>query len=241
MADSDVIVEAFTELAPHYEGTIDHELRRFWGLSYGEFVDWLIDMAAVREEDVILDVATGTGVIPLRLAKKLGPKGQVIGLDITPAMLKHGRTNIEAVCPSNQCVSVVCASAMAMPFAQGVFDVVICGLGTHHMDVPQMLAEMRRVLKVEGRLIMADVGASAFWRSRWGGVLLKILMLHYGLSRRSPRAQAEVEAFPNVRTADEWHALLSSSGFAQIEIAESRARRPWYPSALAIRAVARGF
>ena len=35
---------------------------------------------------------------------------------------------------------------MAMPFVDGAFDLVICGLGMHHMDVSQTLAEMRRVL-----------------------------------------------------------------------------------------------
>jgi ubiquinone/menaquinone biosynthesis C-methylase UbiE len=237
MAGNDVVIEAFTELAPRYEETMDYELRQFWGLSYEEFVDRLIEVAPVNEGDAILNVATGTALIPLKLVDKVGTRGRVVGLDITPAMLKYGQKNVEATGSSSR-ISLVCASAMAMPFVEAVFDAAICGLGTHHMDVPQMLSEMRRVLKTGGKLIMADVGASAFWRSFWGMALLKILLTRYGLTRRSARAQAEVEAFPNVRTTDEWRTILADFGFTRIEITESPARRRWYPCALTIRAVA---
>ncbi len=88
---------------------------------------------------------------------------------------------------------------------------------------------------------MIDVGASAFWRSVLGAIVLRVLLVRYGLSRRDARAQAEVEAFRNVRTASEWKALLSKSGFSRIEVAESRALRPWYPSALTMSAALGGF
>ncbi|MGA9351585.1 MAG: class I SAM-dependent methyltransferase [Anaerolineae bacterium] len=237
MTGNDVVIEAFTELAPRYQETVNRELRQFWGLNYEELVDWLTEVASVNEGDIILDVATGTALIPLKLVDKVGARGRVVGLDITLAMLKHGRKNVEATGSSSR-ISLVCASAMAMPFVGGVFDAAICGLGTHHMDVSQMLSEMRRVLKTGGNLIMADVGASPFWRSLWGTALLKILLLRYGLTRRSARAQAEVEAFPNVRTADEWRTILSDFGFANIEITESPARHRWYPCALMMRAAA---
>jgi ubiquinone/menaquinone biosynthesis C-methylase UbiE len=237
MTVNDVVIEAFTELAPRYQETMDRELRQFWGLSYEKLVDWLTEVASVNEGDVVLDVATGTASIPLKLVDKVGARGRVVGLDITLAMLQHGRKNVEANGSSSR-INLVCASAMAMPFVEGVFDTAICGLGTHHMDVPQLLSEARRVLKTGGHLIMADVGASPFWRSFWGTALLRILLLRYGLTRRSARAQAEVEAFPNVRTMDEWCTILSDHGFEKIEITESPARHRWYPCALMMKAVA---
>jgi ubiquinone/menaquinone biosynthesis C-methylase UbiE len=236
---SNNVVKAFTELAPRYGETMDQELRRFWGLSYREFVDRLIETVSVGEDNIVLDVATGTAYIPLKLMDTVGGRGQIVGLDITPAMLKHGRENVEASESSSR-IGLVCASAMEMPFIESFFDIAICGLGTHHMDVPRMLSEVRRVLKTGGKLVVADVGASAFWRSLWGIALLKILLIRYGLANRSARAQAEVEAFSNVRTASEWRTILSDFGFTKIEIAESPARRFWYPHALTIRAVARG-
>jgi len=234
------IIEAFTELAPQYEDTVDRELRQFWGVSYEALVGQLIEAASVTEGNAVLDVATGTAFIPLRLADNVGGRGRVVGLDITLAMLEHGRRSAQAAGLSSR-ISLVCASAMAMPFVEGVFDAVICGLGTHHMDVPQMLSEMRRVLKPKGTLVVADVGTSAFWQSFGGTVLLKLLLAVYRLSRMGAvRAQAENEALSNIYAASEWHAMLSDAGFAEIQIVESRARRPWYPHALTMKAVAGG-
>ena len=238
MSESDIVIEAFTELAPSYQETVDQELRQFWGVSYEEFIERLIKVACVGEDDVVLDVATGTAFIPLKLVDEIGGRGRVVGLDITAAMLEHGQRIVAAAGCSSR-VDLVCASAMAMPFVGGLYDTAICALATHHMDVPQLVAEMKRALKTGGQLVMADVGATAFWRSFWGMALLKSLVFFYKLTHwSSTRAQAEADAFSNVRTADEWRALLAGLGFTSIEITETRARRRWYPSGLIIRAVA---
>jgi ubiquinone/menaquinone biosynthesis C-methylase UbiE len=236
MPQDEIVVEAFHELAPRYEETVDRELKEYWGLSYTQFVDRLVALASVQRGEQVLDLATGTAAIPRRLVDRVGQDGRVVGLDITPAMLERGRESIEASTPSSR-IRLVCASAMEIPFPDDSFDVVLCGLGTHHMHVPRMLFEVQRVLRTNGRMVMIDVGASAFWRSFLGALALRVLLVRYGLSRRDARAQAEVEAFRNVRTADEWKALLSKSGFSGIEVAESRALRPWYPSAVTMSAV----
>ncbi len=54
MTDKDVIIDAFTELAPNYEKVVDAELRRFWGWSYESFVDRLIDLASVSLRQPII-------------------------------------------------------------------------------------------------------------------------------------------------------------------------------------------
>ena len=236
MAGNDVIIEAFTELAPRYEETMERELHELWGVSYEEFVNRLIELVSIEDGDVVLDVATGVARIPLEIAGNVGAKGRVVGLDITLTMLKHGRKNVEATGSSPR-ISLVCASAMAMPFVEGVFDVAICGLGMHHMDVPRVLAEMRRVLKKGGHLVMACVGAPSLWRSSLANALIWVAALLYKLTHRSARAQAEVVAVPNIRTAGEWRTILSDFGFAEIEIlAKFPPRRFWYPGALTLRA-----
>ena len=236
MTDDRIIVDAFTELAPRYQETMDQELRRFLGLGYEEFARRLIETVSINEADVVLDVATGTAFIPRKLAEKAGSSNHIVGLDITLAMLEHGRKMIETAGSSLR-VQLVCASAMSMPFTGGIFDLVMCGFGTHHMDVPQMLSEVSRVLKTGGSLVIADVGASAFWRSFCGIALLRILLVIYRLRYMgSVRAQAEGEAFPNVRTAAEWRTMLSGLGFVDIDVVEFRARYRWYPGAFIIKA-----
>jgi ubiquinone/menaquinone biosynthesis C-methylase UbiE len=238
MTDNHVVIEAFTELAPQYEETVDRELRQFWGVSYEALVDRLVKQASVNRGDMVLDVATGTALIPRMLAGQVGAGGRVVGLDITLAMLDHGRNKVGTTGPSLP-ISLVCASAAAMPFAGGVFDVAICGFGTHHMDVSRLLSEMRRVLRAGGSIVVADVGIPAFWRSRWGMALLRLLLVIYRLRHmNSARVRAETDALSNIRTAGEWQAVVSDAGFTQIVVLQSRPRRPWYPCALMVRAVA---
>lgn len=235
MPEKNIVIEAFTELAPSYEETVDRELRQFWGIGYHEFIDRLAGMTPTSEGDIVLDVATGTGVMPSKIVGRLGGTGQVVGLDITSAMLKHARENMQTL-GCGPSVRFICGSAMEMPLAKGVFDVVICGLGMHHMEARPLLSEMARVLKKGGRLVMADVGASTFWRSFVGKLFLQVLLIRYGLTHKGARAEAEKAAFSNIYTPAEWQRLLASYGFSSIEITEFKAVRPWYPSALIIRA-----
>lgn len=236
MNERDVVTEAFTELAPQYRETMDKELLQYWGISYQGFVNRLVRFASVRPGETVLDLATGSAMIPIEIKSRSNVLKPVIGLDITPAMLTAGHKFLvdEGLSTS---IWLVCASAMEIPFANDMFDVVLCGLGTHHMEVPRMLGEVRRILKSNGRLVIADVGATSFWRSGVGNLLLRILLLRYGYITGSARAQAEIEAFSNVRTANEWQTLLANLGFSHIHINQFEARRPWYPCALMLKAI----
>jgi ubiquinone/menaquinone biosynthesis C-methylase UbiE len=239
MVRSDAVLEAFTDLAPRYEETMDRELGRYLGLGYDEFAEVLVGAADVQEGESVLDLATGTALIPRKIAAQVGDVGSVVGLDITPAMLLEGGRRIEAI-GSSLPIRLVCASAMALPLVEGVFDVVMCGFGAHHMDPPTMLAEVRRVLKPGGRLILVAVGAPRFWRASWAKALLRMALAVTAHIYLNARIQSEVEAISNVLTAGEWQAALSEAGLERIAIAESPARYRWYPCALTVRAVAGG-
>ena len=70
----------------------------------------------------------------------------------------------------------------------------------------------------------------AFPASLWA-----VLGLGAGAAREQP---IKMQAVSNMHTGDEWHAKLSGAGFTKIEVREERARRAWYPHALAIKALA---
>ena len=95
MTEPNAVLAAFTELAPHYEDAMGDELTALWGLDYREFVCELLGMGSIGSTDAILDVATGTAFIPRMLQDMAGYQGQVIGLDITPAMLTQAQSRIE--------------------------------------------------------------------------------------------------------------------------------------------------
>jgi hypothetical protein len=97
---------------------------------------------------------------------------------------------------------------------------------------------MRRVLRDDGWLVLAEAAAPAFWRGWWGRVFLRLSLQIYGLMSGGARARAEIEAVSNLHTGSEWRVLLSAAGFASIEVREEPSRRVGYPHAALIRALA---
>lgn len=237
MNDSDIIIETFTELAPRYEEVIDSELNRFWGWSYEGFVNKLFEMTPILENDIILDVATGTGVIPDKLVRERLTRNRVHGLDITMSMLVRAKrrfvgNNIQ------QRIDLVCASAMGMPYSNASFSVVICGLATHHMDGKKLISEMHRILLDGGVLSIADVGGSPTWRLPGVKWLIRLAAFIYFLVVENiNRGWAEARAVSNVRTKEEWNAILTKSGFKDIIITKLKSRYIWVPEPLVIKAI----
>ena len=230
------VLQAFTELAPHYEDTIDREVREFCGLGYRELIRRLVDNVPVIEGQRVLDIASGTAVSSVEIAMRIGADSQIVGLDVTPAMMAYGAGNIAAAGLGSR-IHQVCGSGMEMPLSADSFDFVMCGFGTHHMDVPRLLSEIRRVLRSEGHLVMADVGAPAPWRTLWGRALVWMMIRLIRTFWRSARVEAEADAIPSIRAAVEWRDLLISFGFDSVEIEERPARRFFYPCALILRAI----
>ncbi|MGD2039594.1 MAG: class I SAM-dependent methyltransferase [Anaerolineae bacterium] len=239
MTRNDDVTEVFAELASDYEATMDRELGSLWGLKYHEFVSGLMATGAVQQGDAVLDVATGTALIPRMFQREVGPRGRLVGLDITPGMLHQARDRALSA-PSFASIHLVCASAMSIPFAEGSFDAAICGFGTHHMDVSQLLSELKRVLKAGGRLLLADAVAPDYWRRAGMDSLIRNLALLGQRVLDGTRGHLELEAIWNLRTIGEWYKALSALGFIEITLTQHRARRPWYPAAVLFQAAVSG-
>jgi demethylmenaquinone methyltransferase/2-methoxy-6-polyprenyl-1,4-benzoquinol methylase len=229
------VLDAFTELAPQYEATMDHELELLWRISYREFVNRFLDTVPLHEGARILDVATGTAMIPLEVMRRVPGISHVVGLDITPAMLACGQENVRAANQSSK-IRLVCGSGMTLPFGAGAFDLVTCGLGMHHIGVERLIDQMQRVLCPGGWLLLADVGAAPIWRSFLGKLGLTFLLLYFGLAYSRTRVRAEMDALVNLRTASEWRDCLAAAGFADIAITELQGQHRFYPSGLLIKA-----
>jgi ubiquinone/menaquinone biosynthesis C-methylase UbiE len=239
MSERESIIEAFTELAPRYEQVVDGELRRFWGWSYDGFIENMINMTTFKPNDVVLDVATGTGVIPRKLVKRGKSSGQIIGLDITHAMLRRAVQQIGPV-QKGAPIRLTCASAMGMPFRNNLFDVIVCGLATHHLNVPVVLSEMYRVLKGDGRLTIADVGGSTLWRFPLINWAIRLATFVYFLPKEGyARAKSEAAALDHVLTNDEWRDVLENLGFEKIVIQNLPVSHFWSPTPFVIQAIKR--
>jgi ubiquinone/menaquinone biosynthesis C-methylase UbiE len=119
------------------------------------FAPWaedLMDLAALRPGEHVLDVACGTGVAARCAASRVGPNGRVVGLDLNVGMLGVARSVSAAPTP----IEWQEGNAMAMPFPDGMFDVVLSQQGLQYFpDRAAGLREMRRVLRAGGRVALA--------------------------------------------------------------------------------------
>jgi demethylmenaquinone methyltransferase/2-methoxy-6-polyprenyl-1,4-benzoquinol methylase len=113
-----------------------------------------IEVAAPRRGERVLDVAGGTADLSSAFAKRVGKTGQVWLTDINNAMLSVGRDRLldeGVITPTAQC------DAEKLPFPDNHFDIVTVAFGLRNMTHKDAaLAEMRRVLRPGGRLLVLE-------------------------------------------------------------------------------------
>jgi demethylmenaquinone methyltransferase/2-methoxy-6-polyprenyl-1,4-benzoquinol methylase len=112
--------------------------------------------AQLREGDRALDVCCGTGDLALELARHVGPSGTVIGCDFSQPMLDLARA--KSVRSWATTVRFEHADALQLPYEEESFDAVTVGFGVRNLaDLDRGLAEMARVLKPGGRLVILEI------------------------------------------------------------------------------------
>ena len=233
----DNITVAFTEMAPRYEETVNKELQAFWGWSYDSFIKTMVKEIPLEDGDRVLDIATGTAVIPLALAENGKVGTRLNGLDITPAMLFRAQEKITEKKLRSR-ISLVCASAMGLPYADSAFDRVVSGLATHHLDINEMMGEIYRVLKIGGSLTLGDVGGAEYWKIPGMKLLLRIFALVYYLIHENiNRAWTEAIAIANVFTTEDWREKVIERGFQSVNIIQLKSRKFWAPDPIIIKAI----
>lgn len=111
----------------------------------------LLRHAAPQPRERLLDVACGTGIVAREAAPLVGSDGQVVALDMNPAMLAVART---LSAPSGAEIQWQEGNAMALPFSDCSFDLVVCQHGLQFFpDRVAALREMHRVLAPGGRAL----------------------------------------------------------------------------------------
>jgi ubiquinone/menaquinone biosynthesis C-methylase UbiE len=112
----------------------------------------------------VLEIGCGTGHGLVGLAQVVGPAGQAHGIDISPGMLSVARARIASAGQRNLTVTV--GDARYLCFRSGVFDAAFMSftLELFGSTIPQVLAEVRRVLRAGGRVgivAMAEAGKAS--------------------------------------------------------------------------------
>ena len=115
-----------------------------------------LDLAQLRPGEASLDVGCGTGTLALEVARRVGPAGHVAAIDPGAAQIDRARAKAaRRHLPIDFQTGVI----ERLPFSDQTFDVVFSTLMMHHLPTPlkrQGLAEIARVLKPGGRLVIAD-------------------------------------------------------------------------------------
>jgi len=120
---------------------------------FAPFAKGLLECAQLRPGEQLLDVACGTGIVARLAWAQVAPSGRVVGVDVNGAMLDIARRAAER---DQVSVEWKEGDAKSLPLDDETFDVVLCQHGLQYFpERKAALAEMRRVLRSSGRLVLS--------------------------------------------------------------------------------------
>lgn len=164
-----------------------------------------LDQALLKPGESILDVGCGTGGVTIPAKIRVGENGSAAGIDPAPEMITVARRKAQR---AGMEIDFRVGVIESLPFPDETFDVVTSSLMMHHLPQPLQvkgLAEIRRVLKPAGRILIADMmrpSGSSFKRFFTSVVLHHGHVVEFGLQ--------------------DVPALLGGTGFEEVELLDAR-------------------
>jgi SAM-dependent methyltransferase len=172
----------------------------------------VLDKAGLAAGDRVLDVGCGAGAATFEAARRLGPDGRCVGVDISPALLDLARRRATEAGEAR--VAFVQADAQVHGF-ETPFDAVVSRFGVMFFPDPvAAFANLRRAIKAGGRLTFAA------WRGpQDNAISLVPLDAAAPLLPAVPRFEADAPGRFGFADPDRMRTILADSGWGDIEIA----------------------
>jgi demethylmenaquinone methyltransferase / 2-methoxy-6-polyprenyl-1,4-benzoquinol methylase len=175
-----------------------------------------VERAAVAPGSDALDVCCGTGDLALELRRRIGPDGRVVGSDFSEPMLELARRKSGE---EGLAVEFGWADALDLPYGDRSFDAVTIGFGARNLaDIDKGLAEMIRVLRPGGRLVILEITRPqreplATFYSLWFDRLVPVLGSVAGDADAYSYLPDSVRSFPEPRSLA---AKMDGAGLGEI-------------------------
>jgi ubiquinone/menaquinone biosynthesis C-methylase UbiE len=152
LRDQSYLLNSQYKDATNFNARVDLH-RRFSVNPYG-WQHWVFDQFNLGEGSKLLELGCGPGMLWLSNRNRIPASWQIILSDFSPGMLQEARKLL-----GEERFSYEVADAQALPFADESFEAVIANHMLYHVpDLPRALAEIRRVLKQDGRFYATTVG-----------------------------------------------------------------------------------
>ena len=191
----------------------DHPANTFWE-RYGRRTVERLGLTAGQR---VLDVCCGSGASAIPAARIVGPGGTVTGVDLAESLLELARSKAQQQGLEN--VDFQSGDMTRLPFDDGSFDVVVCVFGIFFVpDMESALRELKRVLRIEGKLAITTWGPrffepanTSFWNS---------------VRNTQPDLYKGFNPWDRISEVDDLRALLSAAGFKDFEVVAEIGSQP---------------
>ena len=154
----------------------------------------MVKRLSLKPGATALDIGTGTGVFLPFVLSEIGGGGRIIAIDVADEMLIRAKAK-----GFNGSIDYLCADVMDIPLEDSTFNTIVCySCFPHFQDKPKALAEINRVMRSGGRVVICHTNSRA-----------TINEIH----RQIPAVRNDI-----IPDADEMQSMLSAAGFTEITI-----------------------
>ena len=214
MSDQKAVIEMFDDISPRYDflnHLLSFHIDKVWRRKTSKQV-------AISHPTAILDVATGTADLAIRMAKDM-PSTTITGVDLSEKMLEIGKRKVEQKRLEHR-IKLMTANAMDLPFEDHRFDAVTVAFGVRNFEhLEAGLKEMVRVAKDGGQIAILEFSHPQKSVVKWPyQIYSKHVLTKVGRTfSKHPTAYTylpdSIEAFPE---SDDFIHLLKQLGLTDI-------------------------